>query len=485
MRLPRDLLERGPEEASRLLALAYLTEAMGSLKRLTDATDPEALHDFRVAVRRLRSCCRAYRPFIAGSVSKKLRGRLREITTATNAARDAEVLLAWVRTQRETLAGAEPQGVDWLVERLEERRAAAQAAISGGIPEQFSGLAARLRKRLNRFETTVHLDGRSRPRPFGRVAGELIQSHVAELREQLKLVHAPGDADEAHRARISAKRLRYLLEPLARRSRRAKGLVTRLKALQDLLGDLRDMQVLAREIAAAVEWGAAERARRQHQLAMEDAGAQRSAGGEPAADRPDLVALARLAEARQGELFAAFETDWLRGGERFLRRVERFGKSLAARRQPHVEIERKFLLTGLPERAKGLPALEVAQGWIPGAVLQERLRRTCGPGEERFTRTIKLGAGKTRTELEEPTTREVFESLWPLTEGRRVFKRRYPVADKDLVWEIDEFTDRDLTLAEVELSGEDEASEPPDWLRPYVAREVTGEPEYLNVNLAR
>jgi adenylate cyclase len=97
---------------------------------------------------------------------------------------------------------------------------------------------------------------------------------------------------------------------------------------------------------------------------------------------------------------------------------------------------------------------------------------------------VKAGAGVSRTELEDETTQHVFDTMWPLTEGRRVHKRRYAVADGPHVWEIDEFTDRDLVLAEVELPDADTIVEPPEWLAPYVVREVTGEPEYLNLNLA-
>ena len=52
-------------------------------------------------------------------------------------------------------------------------------------------------------------------------------------------------------------------------------------------------------------------------------------------------------------------------------------------------------------------------------------------------------------------------------------------------YEIDEFNDRELVLAEIELSAEDEELVIPDWLKPHVVREVTGEPEYVNVNLAK
>ena len=59
------------------------------------------------------------------------------------------------------------------------------------------------------------------------------------------------------------------------------------------------------------------------------------------------------------------------------------------------------------------------------------------------------------------------------------------MADHGLTWEIDEFVDRELVLAEVELKSADEPIQPPEWLRPYLVREVTGEDAYVNLNLAR
>jgi CYTH domain-containing protein len=127
----------------------------------------------------------------------------------------------------------------------------------------------------------------------------------------------------------------------------------------------------------------------------------------------------------------------------------------------------------------------IDQGWLPGERLRERIRRTRDADGERYTRTVKLGHGVERIEVEEAADRDLFEALWPLTEGRRVSKLRYRVPDGDFVWEIDRFRGRDLVLAEVELPAADVVPEPPAWLAPYVTREVTGEPEYLNVNLAR
>jgi adenylate cyclase len=90
-----------------------------------------------------------------------------------------------------------------------------------------------------------------------------------------------------------------------------------------------------------------------------------------------------------------------------------------------------------------------------------------------------------RQEFEEPASVAVFETMWPLTEGHRLMKRRYLVPHEGLTWEIDQFTDRPLVLAEVELPPPGDAPELPAWLAPWVVREVTDDPAYLNSSLAR
>ena len=75
--------------------------------------------------------------------------------------------------------------------------------------------------------------------------------------------------------------------------------------------------------------------------------------------------------------------------------------------------------------------------------------------------------------------------MWPLTQGKRLTKFRHRVPDGDHTWEVDEFPELGLVMAELELPSAASVVEFPDWLAPYVEREVTGEPAYLNLNLAR
>jgi len=150
------------------------------------------------------------------------------------------------------------------------------------------------------------------------------------------------------------------------------------------------------------------------------------------------------------------------------------------------EIERKYLLDALPDRVRTAEVLELDQGYIPGDRINERIRRARGASGVRYFRTIKAGSGLVKLEIEDETTEAFFTAVWPLTRGARVAKRRYLVPEGDVIWEIDEFLDRQgLWLAEVELEHVDQVVEIPAWLAPVLVREVTTEPGFTNRALAK
>jgi CYTH domain-containing protein len=150
------------------------------------------------------------------------------------------------------------------------------------------------------------------------------------------------------------------------------------------------------------------------------------------------------------------------------------------------EIERKFLLRGLPAGMAAHDSVLIDQGYIPGEAVRERVRRTQDGATLRYFRTVKVGTGIERLEFEEETTDTFFVAVWPLTEGHRVRKRRYRIPSGNHVWEVDEFLDRDaLVLAEIELERADENVVPPPRIAAVIVREVTNEPEFSNYSLSR
>ena len=130
-----------------------------------------------------------------------------------------------------------------------------------------------------------------------------------------------------------------------------------------------------------------------------------------------------------------------------------------------MEIERVWLLSGMPELPSHAEALTIRQGYLPigdpdapfpedPEVVPEtgRIRSIQRAGGAlSHVHTIKRGHGLVREERERPITPAAFEAAWPATAGRRLSKTRWRVSEGGRTWEIDRFDHLDLVLAEVEL----------------------------------
>lgn len=147
-----------------------------------------------------------------------------------------------------------------------------------------------------------------------------------------------------------------------------------------------------------------------------------------------------------------------------------------------MEIERKFLVTAAPDDLASAPAKDIRQGYVAiDDAVEVRIREKGG----RHVLTIKGGHGLARTEVELDVDAARFAELWPLTEGRRVEKRRHELAlDGGLVLELDVYAGALAGLMTAEVEFADEAASaafiPPAWLGP----ELTGDKRYANQTLA-
>jgi adenylate cyclase len=146
-----------------------------------------------------------------------------------------------------------------------------------------------------------------------------------------------------------------------------------------------------------------------------------------------------------------------------------------------LEIERKFLVADTTI-VDGLDGVAISQAYLldnPACVI--RVRRA----GDRGLVTIKGAAiGITRPEYEyEIPLVDADTILATVGTGRLVEKTRYHLPDDEITWEIDVFGGENagLVVAEVELTDEKQVVSEPAWLGP----EVTDDPRYLNVNLAR
>ena len=462
MRLDPETLDRPAPEGTRAVALALLADATDAAARAGGAADADALHDFRVAVRRLRSTLRAWRPALGSSLRRKDLRRLRRVARSTGDARDAEVLLAWIARAAEHLPAAHRPAAEWLSRRVEPRTR--DADLSASV-ERFIEAADSLSRRLKHV----------RPPPSGETFGEAI---AARIREQatsvaawLARVETPADAPLAHRARIEGKRLRYLLEPLRDTpGAESADALKALKRFQDILGELNDALVASQVIRAS----------------RHDAEAERMRAAEPDGGpglRPGLLALELQAVRRAETAFDQLRREVLsRQGGPTLDPALAVAAALAIRAARHESgsPESRHLLDSLPPGAREWPdAVEEEAGWLPDAAGREGFRLLRTAAGDRFFREVTSGSGARRGAVREPVDAATFEAYWPLTEGRR-FRRIRRGDPSGTGWRVDEYLDRALALA----VGPADA-EAPGWLDRVRVRDVSGERAYRDEVIAR
>jgi adenylate cyclase len=148
-----------------------------------------------------------------------------------------------------------------------------------------------------------------------------------------------------------------------------------------------------------------------------------------------------------------------------------------------MEIERKYLVTSDCYKELAVARYHIRQGYISrektGTV---RVRIT----DDKAYLTIKgkPAAGHfARYEWEKEIDVQEAKELMHLCQGTIIDKTRWivPAAEDGLKWEVDEFHGKHegLTLAEIELTSEEQEVEKPD----FVGEDVTSDPRYYNANM--
>src|SRR6516165_7790588 len=209
--------------------------------------DAEALHQMRVALRRLRAAISLFSDMLADPQTEALKSELKWITGELGPAREFEVLLKHVADCERDAPGTALVSQE-LRGKREDALARARTAVEG---LRFCNLALDTAAWIETGDWTRNPDdaaGMLRQRRFAAVAAE-------QLRRQWKKILKSGkhldrlDPQHRHKLRIQAKKLRYAAEffapafPRKRATRRRKDFVASLQQLQDALGELNDIAV--------------------------------------------------------------------------------------------------------------------------------------------------------------------------------------------------------------------------------------------------
>lgn len=232
--------------ATELLALRYLQNAKKNLKRLERGVeDSEALHDFRVTVRKLRVHLATYQDSFSPPIRPKAGRRLKKVMRSTNDPRDLEVEIRWLETRLPRMSAQKRRCAETLLSELRSGRQNQQTILHERVRARFHRAEGSLKKSLGRFSTLEASEAGGLDLKFGWVAARKIAAEAGKLERQLCALTADSTSDTFHHARISGKRLRYLIAPFVEEAPALGGILTSLKVAQDFLGDLRDRQLLA------------------------------------------------------------------------------------------------------------------------------------------------------------------------------------------------------------------------------------------------
>jgi adenylate cyclase len=146
-----------------------------------------------------------------------------------------------------------------------------------------------------------------------------------------------------------------------------------------------------------------------------------------------------------------------------------------------VEIERKYLVAGDSWRSQVVSATRIVQGYLARGDVTVRARIR---GERAYLTIKGRSQGIARSEFEyEIPVPDAEAMLTELAEGPVVEKTRHLIDVGGHTWELDVFAgaNEGLVMAEIELADADEQFDLPQW----AGEEVSDDPRYYNVNLAR
>ncbi|OBS08320.1 CHAD domain-containing protein [Acidihalobacter prosperus] len=296
-------------DTSRLLEhqLKVADRAMARLARSQDGDD--SLHDFRVAIRRIRSRLALHRDGAKG-VRSLLRD-LRKLSRTSDIARNAEVWLALLDTLGVGSTRQESEGVTQMRAQLartaDEEWACARAAAQCRYPD----LRARMRVLASRLAEDDQAEYEGEVPRYRAQARHLWR----DLDEALSIAWPEMESESAHRARLLAKRLRYLLE--SDESIYGQGacgdVIDALKALQTHFGEWRDAQLFGEWLTDAAASACGAQARDMMRAALRE-DVQGFAILRTHEALPGLVYLATQLSAHLAMLRGRLQ-DWYTGGE--------------------------------------------------------------------------------------------------------------------------------------------------------------------------
>ncbi|MCD2441857.1 CHAD domain-containing protein [Agromyces sp. SYSU K20354] len=233
-------------------ALTALIARLDEAERAAIVDEPDAVHQARILVRRLRSVLRTFRPLFDRASVDDLRASLDELGDELGDVRDIEVRVEHAERHLADSVPAEavPPGMyERLVHAERERYRIAHAELVGFLGGGGHG------PRLLEFVTEPPFSARATRRAPKELA-RLLRREYRRVRKAAR--EGTDELESLHRLRRLARRLRYACEavtevPAAVFGDDVAGIASAAQSVQDVLGDHRDEVLFALQVQQAAE----------------------------------------------------------------------------------------------------------------------------------------------------------------------------------------------------------------------------------------
>lgn len=213
----------------------WMDQVLVEHSKLAGKMTEDPVHDLRVALRRCILIADVMRELDPGGEWKAMRKAAREVFRELGSLRDAQVLMGWVERLGTQGDASTAKLTEEMKARLDHARAAAQKAVRGFDRNKWRVWAKRLAPRFRHVAANR----------------EACESLALEIWESALDLHRRAQKSRSrlayHRLRVGLKKFRYAVENFLPAAYTA--WESDLKALQDLLGEVHDLDVLSQEIA--------------------------------------------------------------------------------------------------------------------------------------------------------------------------------------------------------------------------------------------
>jgi inorganic triphosphatase YgiF len=241
-------------DAFQIAARELLSRIVQNEELLRSAGDPEALHQMRVGIRRLRTAMSLFRKLLRGRQTRAIMRKLRRYGRVLGPARDLDVLHRRLGENGPT-AGSQSD-----LDTVEAQRSCAYATLRRKLDKP------RFRKAL--LQTAIWIEAgtwlsdsskialRARSKPAEKVARKALARLWSRICRDAKRIDTLSTEDR-HSLRVRIKEVRYASEFFVfnshASSRRRKSQLKWLEKLQDVLGEMNDIAVRQRILPSAAE----------------------------------------------------------------------------------------------------------------------------------------------------------------------------------------------------------------------------------------